>query len=68
MSPSLLIMWHSTQPRYSFESVVAEFVKVASEWGLTVSNEKIKGVVARERLNESDVRPVHVEGGSVDVV
>ena len=54
--------------RDSFESVAAEFVKVASEWGLTVSTEKTKGMVVGEGLNESDVRPVQVEGGSVDVV
>ena len=41
---------------------------VASEWGLTVSTEKTKGMVVGEGLNESDVRPVQVEGGSVDVV
>ena len=52
----------------SFESVAAEFVKVVSEWGLTVSTEKTKGMVVGEVLNESDVRPVQVEGGSVDVV
>ena len=52
----------------SFESVTAEFVKVASEWGLTVSTEKAKGMVVGEGLNESDVRPVQVKGGSVDVV
>ena len=54
--------------RDSFESVAAEFVKVASEWGLTVSTEKTKRMVVGEGLNESDVRPVQVEGGSVDVV
>ena len=52
----------------SFESVAVEFVKVASEWGLTVSTEKTKGMVVGEGLNESDDRPVQVEGGSVDVV
>ena len=52
----------------SFESVAAEFVEVASEWGLTVSTEKTKGMVVGEGLNKSDVRPVQVEGGSVDVV
>ena len=36
--------------------------------GLTVSTEKTKGMVVGEGLNESDVRPVQVEGGSVDVV
>ena len=62
-------MWHCMQPlRDSFESVAAEFVKVASEWGLTVSTEKTKGMVVGEGLSESDVRPVQVEGGSVDEV
>ena len=36
--------------------------------GLTVSIEKTKGMIVGEGLNESDVRPVQVEGGSVDVV
>ena len=54
--------------RDSFESVALEFMKVASEWGLTVSTEKTKGMVVCEGLNESDVRPVQVEGCSVDVV
>ena len=52
----------------SFESVAAEFMEVAREWGLTVSTEKTKRMVIGEELNESDVRPVQVEGGSVDVV
>ena len=54
--------------RDSFESVAADFVKVAGEWGLTVSTEKTKGMVVGEGLNESDVGPVQVEGGSVDIV
>ena len=33
-----------------------------------MSTEKTKGMVVGEGLNESDVRPVQVEGGSVDVV
>ena len=41
---------------------------MACEWALTVSTEKTKGMVVGEGLNESDVRPVQVEGGSVDVV
>ena len=54
--------------RDSFESVAAEFVKVANEWGLIVSTKKIIGMIAGEGLNEGDVRLVQVEGGSVDVV
>ena len=38
----------------SFESVAAEFVKVASEWGLTVRTEKTKGMVVGEGLNETE--------------
>ena len=52
----------------SFELVAEEFMKVASEWGLTVSTEKTKGMFVGEGLNESDIRPVQVDGGSVDVV
>ena len=48
--------------------MAAEFVKVANEWGLIVSTEKIIGMIAGEGLNEGDVRLVQVEGGSVDVV
>ena len=36
--------------------------------GLTLSTEKTEGIVVGEGLNESDVRPVQVEGGSMDVV
>ena len=36
-------------------------MKVASEWGLSVSTEKIKGMVVGEGLHESDVRPSQVE-------
>ena len=44
--------------RDSFESAAAEFVKMVSEWGLTVSTERTEGMVVGEGLNESDVRPV----------
>ena len=33
-----------------------------------MSTEKTKGMVVGEGLNESDIRPVQVEGGSVNVV
>ena len=49
-------------------SVAAEFVKVVSEWGMTVSTENTKGMIVGEGLNDRDVRPVQVEGGSMDVV
>ena len=57
-----------TTSRGIFESTTAGFVKAASEWGLTGSTEKTKGMVAGQILHERDVRPVQVEGGSVDVV
>ena len=57
-----------TTSRGIFESTTAGFVKAASEWGLTVSTEKTKGMVAGQILDERDVRPVQVEGSSVDVV
>ena len=52
----------------SFESTTVGFVKVASEWGLTVSTEKTKGMVAGQILDERNVRSMQVERGSLDVV
>ena len=52
----------------SFESVAAEFVKLASERGLTVRIEKTKGMVVGVGLNVSHFRPAQVDDGSVDVV
>ena len=57
-----------TTSRDSFESAAAEFVKVASEWGLTVSTGKTKGMVIGNNVDDSDVRPVPVEGGSFDIL
>ena len=57
-----------TTSRHSFETPTASFVKVASEWGLTVSTEKTKGVVVGEGLDEHNTSSVQVEGGSVEVV
>ena len=57
-----------TTSRDSFESTTVGFVKVASEWGLTVSTEKTKGMVAGQISDERNVRPVQVERGSLDVV
>ena len=57
-----------TPSRQSFETSTASFVKVASEWGLTVSTEKTKGMVVGEGLDEHNTSSVQVEGGTVEVV
>ena len=57
-----------TTSRDSFEYAAAEFVKVASEWRLTVSTGKTKGMVIGNNVDDSDVRPVPVEGGSFDIL
>ena len=43
-------------------------MKVASEWGLTVSTEKTKEMVVREGLDEHNTSSVQVEGGTVEIV
>ena len=57
-----------TPSRQSFETSTASFVKVASEWGLTVSTEKTKGMVVGDGLDEHNTSSVQVEGGTVEVV
>ena len=57
-----------TTSRHSFETSTASFVKVASEWGLTVSTEKTNGVVVGEGLDEHNTSSLQVEGGSLEVV
>ena len=43
-------------------------MKVASEWGLTVSTEKTKGMVVGEGLDEHNTSSVQMEGSTVEVV
>ena len=43
-------------------------MKVASEWGLTVSTGKTKEMVIGNNVDDSEVRPVPVEGGSFDIL
>ena len=60
---------HCITSQNSFETTTASFVKVASEWGLTVSTEKTKGmVVGHEGLGDAERNSVQVENGSVEVV
>ena len=54
--------------RTSLESVARKFVSGASEWGVTVSTEKTKGMAMGERLSEMDRAPVQVEGGEIGMV
>ena len=57
-----------TPSRHSFETSTASFVKVGSEWGLTVSTEKTKAMVVGQGLGEHNTSSVQVEGGTVEVV
>ena len=52
----------------SFKSTTAGFMNVASEWGLTVSMEKTKGMVAGQIQEEDDMGSVELERGSLDIV
>ena len=54
--------------RNEFEMVTRKFVEVASKWGLTVSTQKIKGVVMGEEISDRDLGPVQVDGGEIEMV
>lgn len=44
------------------------FVSVADDWGLTVSVSKTKGMIVGRSLNESDINPVQVDIGLLEIV
>ena len=52
--------------RDSFEQATREFVLSASQWGLTVSIAKTKGMVVGKQMEDSDVSPVQGEGEIVE--
>ncbi len=54
--------------RGDLESIAQKFVTGASEWGVTVSIEKTKGMAMGKNLNDEDVAPVKVEGGEIEMV
>jgi len=54
--------------RAVFEKATVEFVDTAAEWGLTVSLEKTKGMVIGKSVEPSEVLPVRVEDGTIEVV
>ena len=56
-----------TPSRHTLETSTASFVKVASEWGLIVSTEKMKGMVVGEGLDKHNTSSVQVEDGTVEV-
>jgi len=53
--------------RTTFESAGRKFVRVGSQFGLTVSIPKIKGL-AVGAVSKGDVSPVEVESGIVEMV
>ena len=61
-------MLHCIHHHDTFETSTASFVKVVSEWGLTVSTGKTKGMVVGEGLYEHNTSSVQVEGGTVEVM
>ena len=54
--------------RDTFESSATKFVGSASEWGLTVSIIKTKGMVSGNHITPADVLPVRLDGGEIEIV
>ena len=57
-----------TTSRYAIECATKEFVDAASNWGLTVSTRKSKGMVIGSLTASSDALPVLLEGGKIEIV
>jgi hypothetical protein len=54
--------------RDGFESSSIGFVKVAGDYGRTVSAGKTKGMIVGWSFSESDMNPVHVQGSTLEIV
>ena len=54
--------------REGFQSSSKGFATVAADLGLTMNVNKTKGMIVGRNLNESDMDPVQVEGGSLEIV
>ena len=54
--------------RAVFERTTSEFVKAASEWGLTVNIQKTKGMIIGQQMNASDSMSVELDSGSIEIV
>ncbi len=54
--------------RATLEKVTADFVSTATEWGLTVSFEKTKGLVMGKHLQPMESSPVQLADGTIEVV
>ncbi len=52
----------------AFERSTAQLVDVATNWGLTVSMEKTKGMVVGGHVDDSDALPVQLAGGQIEMV
>ena len=59
-------MYAST--RAVFERATSEFVKAASEWGLTVNIQKTKGMIIGQQMTASDSMSVELDSGSIEIV
>ena len=53
---------------HDFVTIAKKFVNVAKKWGLTVNIQKTKGMVMSEMVSDSDVCPIQVEGGEIEMV
>ena len=54
--------------REALNQATASFVRVAADWGLTVSLVKSKVLVAGNHLEPTDTMPIQLDGGLIDVV
>ena len=54
--------------REAFKKATAEFVSTAAKWHLTISLEKTKGLVLEKYLEPSDILPIKIAGGAIEVV
>ena len=52
----------------AFKKATAKFVSTAAKWGLTISLEKTKGLVMGKYLEPSDILPIQIAGGTIEVV
>ena len=54
--------------RDALEQAAREFIHTTEDWGTTVNINKTKGMAVGCHLEDSDVAPVQVEGGSIEMV
>ena len=57
-----------TRTSDAFEQATNVFIQTANDWGLTVNINKTKGMVVGHHSNESEVSPLQVNGGTIEMV